>query len=184
MSDAHGSLHSPYLPLSVEYLYYQAVQLMDARDPHAGINLGSASRALKNPGQPGESDWPYQIILPADLGLWAPPQGCTVYCRESAASQYDFSQLCASLDAGSPVVVCMELSERFYTPLMDGTLPLKSPDPKTGIHAVIAVGHGSTAAERCLLVRNSWGPSWGLGGHAFLGQAYLSNRILSASVLS
>lgn len=184
MSDVHGSLYSPYLALSVEYLYYHAVQLMVPRDPNAGVTLESACRSLRSPGQAKEADWPYQVNLPVDLSAWAPPTGCTVHRRDSTMSLDGFGQVCSHLDAGRPVVVCVELSESFYFPLADGTLPSRSPDPKTGTHAVIAVGHGSTGGEPCLLVRNSWGTSWGLGGHAFLSQSYLTNRILSTSVLS
>lgn len=183
VSDVHGSLLFPYLPLSVEYLYYHAVQLMPGRDPHTGINLTSARTSLKNSGQPGELDWPYQASLPSDLSLWAPPTGCAVHSRDSSMSQDDFPKICANLDVDRAVVICMELSESFYKPLADGTLP-HTAGLKTGNHAVIAVGHGSSATEQCLLVRNSWGALWGLDGHAFLSRSYLFNRIIATLVLS
>jgi len=182
-SDAHGSLHVPFRPLSVEYLYYNAVQFMPVRSPHAGINVDCASKSLSDTGQPTEDIWPYQINLPSNLNEWRPPANCTVYTRKASVQQDNFGQICTHLNAGRPVVVCLELSESFYTPMPDGTVVQKSPDPKTGNHAVIAVGHGVNATARCLLVRNSWGPSWGLAGYAFLNEGYLVNRILSTSVL-
>jgi len=120
----------------------------------------------------------------SNLNDWKPPANCTVYTRKASVHQDNFGKICLYLDAGRPVVVCMELSESFYTPMANGTLAQRSPDPKTGNHAVIAVGHGVNASERCLLVRNSWGSSWGLAGHAFLNEGYLANRIFSTSVLS
>lgn len=183
-SDAHGSLHTPFRSLSVEYLFYNAVQLMPVRNPHAGINVDCASKSLKDSGQPTEDIWPYQINLPSNLNDWSPPANCTVYTRNSSVQQDKFGQICTYLDEGRPVVVCLELSESFYTPMADGTVAQRSPDAKTGNHAVIAVGHGLNTCARCLLVRNSWGSSWGLAGHAFLNERYLANRILSTSVIS
>jgi hypothetical protein len=184
LSDAHGSLHAPFKNLSVEYLYYNAVQRMPLRDPHAGVNVDSACASLKNGGQPIEDIWPYQNYLPIDLNGWTPPANCTVYTREGAVQQDDFGRICAQLDAGRPVVICMELSESFYYPIVDGTIVRRTPDPKTGNHAVIAVGHGVGESGSCLLIRNSWGTSWGLAGHAFLDEEYLASRILSTTVLS
>ncbi len=184
LSDAHGSLHAPFKNLSVEYLYCNAVQLMPIRDPHAGVNVDCACTSLRDSGQPDEDIWPYQISLPSDLNGWNPPANCTVYTREGTVQQEGFGRICTQLDAGRPVVVCMELSESFYYPIADGTIMQRSPDPKTGNHAVIAVGHGIGGSGPCLLIRNSWGPSWGLAGHAFLHEGYLANRILSTTVLS
>jgi hypothetical protein len=184
ISDTHGSLHTPYRPFSVEYLYYNSVQLMNGRSPHAGINVECASKSLMVNGQPNEDIWPYLINLPKDLNAWRPPSGCTVYTRGVSVHQKNFREICAQLDMGKPVVVCIELSECFYTPRTDGMVIHKFPDPKTGNHAVIAVGHGLTISGPCLLIRNSWGPSWGLGGHAFLDEGYLTTRILSTSTLS
>jgi hypothetical protein len=184
ISDTHGSLHMPFKSLSVEYLYYNAVQLMTGRNPHGGINIDCACKSLASNGQPPEESWPYLAAVPAELRNWTPPKGCAVYKRKASIYQYNFKQICAQLDLGTSVVVCMELSESFYTPMADGIILQKSPDQKTGTHAVIAVGHGLTSSGPCLLIRNSWGPSWGLGGHAFLDEGYLATRILSTSTLS
>ena len=46
-----------------------------------------------------------------------------------------------------------------------------------GGHAVCAVGYNDK--EKRFLVRNSWGPGWGIGGYFKMPYAYLSDRNLS-----
>ena len=46
-----------------------------------------------------------------------------------------------------------------------------------GGHAVVAAGYDD--ALQTFLVRNSWGPGWGLGGYFKIPYAYLENRNLS-----
>jgi C1A family cysteine protease len=58
-------------------------------------------------------------------------------------------------------------------------------DADVDYHAVIAVGLGETAeGEQCLLVRNSWGPSWGLKGHAWITVPYLAQRLRGTLLMS
>jgi hypothetical protein len=183
VTDTHGATFAPFNPLSVEYLYYHAVQLMPGQNPHAGINTSAAADSLRNHGQPVEAHWPYQPALPADLGAWTPPTNSPVFRRAFSTHTNSFKQICSQLTSGKPVIICLQLSESFYKPLSTGLVAQKTPDPMTGRHAVIAVGHGRTATEPCLLVRNSWGTGWGLGGYAFLEEGYLTGRLVSNSVL-
>lgn len=59
----------------------------------------------------------------------------------------------------------------------------KAPMPKKGEkmlggHAVMAVGYDD--AQGRFLVRNSWGPKWGIGGNFTFPYDYLINDALSA----
>jgi len=179
ISDAHGSQFNPFQVLSVEYLYYHAVQMMPGRDPHHGINPQTACESLRVHGQPHEADWRYEVVLPKDLAKWRPPSSCAVFKRTLSGHVNSFDEICSQLSSGRPVIICLQLSECFYTPLPNGLIAQQTPDPKTGDHAVIALGHGRTATERCLLIRNSWGAKWGLGGYALLEESYLTSRLLS-----
>jgi C1A family cysteine protease len=51
-------------------------------------------------------------------------------------------------------------------------------------HAVVAVGCGRARGEDAILIRNSWGASWGLEGHAWLPKSYLAPRITSLAILT
>ena len=50
-------------------------------------------------------------------------------------------------------------------------------------HAVIAVGFGEVGMQRAILIRNSWGPGWGLGGYAWLTENYVQPRVFGLAFL-
>ena len=183
VTDTHGASFASFNTLSVEYLYYHAVQLMPGKNPHGGISPSAAVNSLHSHGQPLEPHWPYQAALPANIGTWSPPTNCPVFKHALLTRTYSFSEICSHLNSGKPVILCLQLSESFYKPLPSGLVAQKTADPMTGRHAVIAVGHGRSATEPCLLIRNSWGFAWGLGGYAFLEEGYLTSRLLSVLIL-
>jgi len=72
------------------------------------------------------------------------------------------------LDSGVPVLLGLTVFDTFYRPDADGHIA----DPPSGSsargrHAVVAVGHQTDE----LLIRNSWGTTWALGGYAWIGTA-------------
>ena len=69
-----------------------------------------------------------------------------------------------------------------------GEIPLPCPGEKVrGGHAVVAVGYDDkkkiknplcgTATKGALLIRNSWGTSWGDGGYGWLPYDYVSKGL-------
>lgn len=182
-SDAHAALFQPFRPFSAEFVYYHAVQRMSGRDPAQGINGNAIAEALLQNGQPFESEWPYRLTLPTDLTLLIPPSDCDVFRRTMPLDGKSYDQVCELLDAGHPVVLGLRISESFYAPDTNGIIRQNMVDPETGSHAVIAVGHGRTPKQSCMLIRNSWGLAWGLEGHAFVEKSYLHNRILLTSTM-
>jgi papain like protease len=183
VSDAHATLLPAFRFLSVDYLYYHAVRRMPDQAPHKGITSDTAVEALVNDGQPLETDWPYQLKPPLTLSALAPPAGCHVFRGALSFVERSFDEIRKVLDNGIPVVLCFRISESFYLPNIEGIIEVKNPDPETGRHAVIAVGHGTTDKESCVLVRNSWGATWGIGGHAFLERSYLEKRLILTSAI-
>ena len=94
-----------------------------------------------------------------------------------------YDQVCGLLDTGHPVVIGLSISQSFYTPDTEGVIGQKGGDLDTGSHAVIAVGYGRTSEENCMLIRNSWGPTWGLNGHAFIKRSYMESRLILTSAM-
>ena len=80
----------------------------------------------------------------------------------------------------------MMISDAFYTPDTQGLVlapPSEAPDPCRR-HALVAVGYGDVDGVRAVLVRNSWGADWGLGGHAWLPEPFLVPRLTRVALLT
>lgn len=185
LTDAHAAARRPYQELSVDHLYYHAVQRSPGGDPHGGVSLDPAIDALRLDGQCLEAGWRYTDPLPTDLAAWRPPATATpVYRRDSDLVRALVASVIDRLNTGVPVVLILLLGERFYVP-ESGLIAPGPNDADASYHAVIAVGHGKTVGgEHCVLIRNSWGLGWGLRGHAWVTSSYLERRLCHAIVMS
>ena len=57
-------------------------------------------------------------------------------------------------------------------------VPCRGRREKTvGGHAVVAVGYDDSKQD--FIVRNSWGPSWGIGGYCMMPYKYLTDTNLA-----
>jgi hypothetical protein len=116
--------------------------------------------------------------VPANVASWKPPAKAEPrYRRASAQGRSSVGELIQLLDKGAPVLLTMMLSDAFYGPDADGVVAsTEAPDPNRR-HAVVAVGHGKSGIRRLVLIRNSWGPAWGVGGYAWISEDYLAARL-------
>jgi len=177
VSDAHSAARPPFSELSVEHLYYHAVQRTPGGHPNQGVNVLRILEALREEGQAAESGWPYLAAVPTNLSSWRPPASATpVFKCSSNIIAASISVITTQLDAGLPVVVTF-MASRAFSDVKNGIVLPRSPDPDIAWHAVIAVGHGQDGGRPFLLVRNSWGESWGIGGYAWVDLNYLAPRV-------
>lgn len=185
-SDAHAVVRGPWVPLSSEFAFYHA-QRRSKRPPHQGAVLSKMLEVLNEDGQPIESEWPYLASVPSDLASWQPPAGITqVYRRLGDIETATVDEIVRRLDEGRAVLATMMLSDSFYLPANDGVVdvvPGEGPDP-TRRHAVVAAGHGIRNGERLILVRNSWGEDWGVGGYGWLTESFLQPRLMRVAALT
>jgi hypothetical protein len=184
-SDAHAGIREGWSALSCEYAFYQA-QRRAGRPPDKGAQLSSMLEALRLDGQPEEGGWPYLSAPPADAASWVPPAAVGErFGRAGEKSATSIDHLISELNQGRPVIVLLMLSRAFYYPGAEGVIhPAagEAPEPARR-HAVIAVGHGKVGADRAILIRNSWGERWGIGGYGWLTEPFLGPRIFAAAKL-
>lgn len=185
LSDAHAAaLGKPWTPLSCEYLFYHAKQ-RDKKPPQVGTTISAIQTALEHDGQPVERTWPYLKALPADLTQWKPPAKIgTVYRRATSKSGAAFDRVWNTVEDGQPVLLALTISAAFFVPDGDGVVDSEEAEDPHLRHAVVAVATGKRRKRQLLLVRNSWGDTWGLGGYAWLSERYIAPRIKAALIIN
>lgn len=177
-SDAHSHARGTIDALSTEYAFFHAVHRTVARDPTQGVSFEIMSETIAVNGQPHETDWPYEN-KPVVLTTWKPPKTLgPIFRRKSSSIANGIDHICAQLASGKPVIVVMDISYSFFV-ANSTTEVLNAPlaEPRLNTHAVIAVGYGDNATDRCVLIRNSWGTNWFLGGYGWIDHRYLSPRV-------
>ncbi|MEO1343674.1 MAG: C1 family peptidase [Pseudomonadota bacterium] len=185
-SDAHGALLEPDTELSCEFLYYHA-QMIGGRDATSGATVPSILAALRAEGQPVEADWPYIQKKPDQvMKAWKPPAELNdIYKRNGDRHGQLANDVVKFLDAGSPVISLIFLSDPFFS-AQKGSIIQASPASKPNInirHAVVAIGYGSSSTGRCFLIRNSWGDAWGDDGYAWIAEDLFDASLFDIAVL-
>ncbi|RWB32216.1 MAG: peptidase C1 [Mesorhizobium sp.] len=182
VSDCHAAVRNGWNPLSAEFVFYHA-QRRAGLPPSQGALLLHILEAVRDDGQPPEASWPYLADLPADVSHWGPPVVQTRYFRNFERGPGSFDEILANLLGGSPTVIVLYIGEAFFNPDGQGVVAGYLGEKDVTRHAVIAVGAGNAGGQRALLVRNSWGRFWGLNGHVWVTENYISQRLRRIAVL-
>ena len=105
-----------------------------------------------------------------------------MFRRASEAKGCDAAQIEEAIGARRVPVLGISLPESFFRPTAPWVI---SPvGPIRGLHAVAGVGVGRHRGHRVILVRNSWGPTWGDGGYVWLDEAFITQHLKSVLLLT
>jgi hypothetical protein len=158
-----------------EEILYWACKQVDGNHK-AGTYPRSAADALTMTGQSAAALWPYDGLRDDATESYSPPAPALVSraMRKATLSPVhsDLNSLRDRLRAGHAIVLGLELWADFYA-AHDGALDNPEAGDLLGAgHAVALVGFDDGTCE--LLLRNSWGESWGAAGHGRLPYAALA----------
>lgn len=163
-----------WMQLSRLFLYWQERYIEGAVNEDTGAEIRDGMKVLNQIGVCPEADWPYDVSTftntPTDKMVTdAAPYKIREYHRITS-----LVQLKAALAEKLPVVIGIEVYESFESDDVASTGIVPMPDTSTeqdlGGHAVLVVGYDDEKSQ--LIVRNSWGITWGDLGYFYLPYDY------------
>jgi len=171
----------PFIDPSVMFLAYTTRASEGHANEDSGGTIRGTFKAAAASGVCSIATWPYIV---ARLCVRPTPKAYAE-ARLHEAIQYQFlsqnaAELRSALANGHVWGFGITVYESFESAQVarTGVVPMPKPtEAALGGHAMLCVGYDDLMAR--FLVRNSWGDSWGIGGHCYMPYAYLLNSNLS-----
>lgn len=164
------------------FIYYNERVIEGTVSSDSGAQIRDGVKSVNQQGAPPETDWPYDISKFAEK----PPQNAYADATKHEAILYQrltqtLGQLKGCLASGFPFVFGFVVYESFESQEVasSGQAPMpQAGEKQLGGHAVLAVGYDES--EQRFIVRNSWGPNWGMSGYFTLPYPYVLQGTLSS----
>jgi C1A family cysteine protease len=163
--------------LSRLFVYYGERDLEGTVLQDSGAFIRDGMKFVNQVGVCPEPLWPYDpdqfTVKPADV--------CYLEASAHKLVEYqsvtNLNDMQSALAQGFPVVFGISVYESFESDAVAKTgivpMPNYNTESNLGGHAVCAVGYDLTV--KTILVRNSWGPEWGMGGYFTLPFQYVTD---------
>ena len=164
------------------FIYYNERKIEGTADQDSGARIRDGIKTTVKTGVCPESDWPY--IIQQFVG--PPPPQTLVDAPKNRAISYhrvtqSLNQMKGCLAEGYPFVFGFAVYDSFESQdvARTGIVPMPGPNEgQAGGHAVAAVGYDY--AQQRFIVRNSWGPGWGMAGYCTMPYTYLTDHSYSS----
>ncbi|MDO9711335.1 C1 family peptidase [Paracraurococcus lichenis] len=163
------------------FIYYNERVIEGTVGEDSGAYIRDGIKSVNRQGVCPETEWTYNISRFTEK----PSEGCYTDALKTRATSYSrlvrsLTQMKGCLASGFPFVFGFTVYESFesHEVAKTGVVPMPSTGEKVlGGHAVLAVGYDDASSR--FLVRNSWGPGWGMDGYFTMPYAYLTDGNLS-----
>jgi C1A family cysteine protease len=163
------------------FIYYNERVIEHSVESDNGAQIRDGMKSINKNGVCPESLWPYE---PKKFSL-RPAPSCYAEALNHQALSYHrvaqtLNQMKGCLMEGYPFVFGFTVYESFESPAAAKTGKINMPSKNESViggHAVVAVGYDD--ALKRFIVRNSWGPGWGLKGYFTMPYEYLLENNLS-----
>lgn len=165
------------------FQYYATRKIENTVDQDSGATIRDAIKAGALFGVANEKIWPY------NTGAFAvePPQNVWSAAATHKVISYhaitdgDLETMKATLHQGYLIEFGFQVYSYFMSAEMAThgilNIPQGGENPEGG-HAVALAGFDD--AKKAFLVRNSWGPQWGIGGYFWMSYEYVGNATLAS----
>lgn len=167
------------------FIYYNERVIEGTVNQDSGARLRDGIKSVVSLGTPPETAWPYSTDL--TVVTKKPPAPAFTNALKNKVIAYrrlvqNLSQLKGCLAEGYPFVFGFTVYDSFQSEEVAKTGMVPIPNPNTeqqvGGHAVVAVGYDDQ--QQRFMVRNSWGPEWGMAGYCTMPYAYFTDHQYSS----
>jgi C1A family cysteine protease len=163
------------------FIYYNERVIENTIPYDSGAFIRDGIKTVNTQGVCPETMWVYEVRQFATK----PPDTCYTEALNHQSIQYmrvnrSLTEMKACLSQGYPFVFGFTVYESFESAKVanTGVVPMPARGERAiGGHAVMAVGYDSKT--KMMLVRNSWGTDWGLGGYFWMPFGYFTDANLS-----
>lgn len=164
-----------FAELSRLFVYYHSRLFYNELESDMGSYLRDGLKSIKNYGVCNEEIWPYQYI---NFNKQPTPK-CYLDATKRKITNYNIlftnDEICEVLASNRPVVLGTEIFYDFmYVTKENPRLPMPTEFTYSlNYHAVLIMGYDNSTNS--FLIKNSYGPTWGDNGYAWIPYAYVNS---------